>query len=459
MLISTPPTIVPGSLQNPGEAALYLRVNQHIAGEVIRVENEQVVLSIQGVQVVARMSTPEQTASLVERRFAQFIVRDMSGELLTLQLVDPGSIATPQTVIKSDSQLLPKLLTQLGIADGPGNQIIAQAAIHSGLTITPALIQELQSVLGGIPNWGMEQAQAAALLKSCGLPPTPDSINLILHTPPEISGQLQDLIQQLAQVLANSQLPVRIQEQVQNSLQILSQAVVDPSLPTGELSSRIQNAIILLGKSVENELLNTSRQIGNDNNANNLERGLMVLSRLRNELVSQGMTKLAGLIDQFNDSIRLMHLYHSSSSDGSSTNQWIRLEIPVNFPVLPQETTQEQNEKPTARVRVARDPDSDGLSVNPRYTRLVISMDINDQDVIEVDLSVVDHAAGLSISTSNTQLTTIARAELPELCEDLLQSGYDTKISQVETRSGLPDMADNVNQSQKPLFTSINLEA
>jgi hypothetical protein len=86
-------------------------------------------------------------------------------------------------------------------------------------------------------------------------------------------------------------------------------------------------------------------------------------------------------------------------------------------------------------------------------------MDINDQDVIEVDLSVVDHAAGLSISTSNTQLTTIARAELPELCEDLLQSGYDTKISQVETRSGLPDMADNVNQSQKPLLTSINLEA
>jgi hypothetical protein len=259
--------------------------------------------------------------------------------------------------------------------------------------------------------------------------------------------------------MENSRLPVRIQEQVQNSLQILSQAVVDASLPTGELAGRIQNAIILLGKSVENELLNTSRQIGSDKNANNLERGLMVLSRLRNELVSQGMTKLAGCIDQFNDSIRLMHLYHSSSSDGSSTNQWIRLEIPVNFPSLAQQSNQEQKEKPSARVRVARDPDSDELSVNPRYTRLVISMDINDQDVVEVDLSVVDHAAGLSISTSNTQLTDIARAELPELCEDLLQSGYDTKVSQVETRSGLPGTTDNDNHAQKTIFTSINLEA
>ncbi len=459
MLISTPPTISPISPQNPSEAALFLRVNQHIAGEVIKVDNEQVVLSIQGVQIVARMSTPEQTANLVNRRFAQFIVKDMSGELLTLQLIDPRSLVPSQIAVKSESQLLSKLFTQLGIVDSAENQIIAQAAIRSGLTITPALIQEMRDILGGIPNWTMEQAEAATLLKSFGLPATANSINLMIHTSPEIVGQIQDLIQQLAQVMMNSRLPVHIQEQVQNSINVLSQAFVDASLPTSELAGKIQNAVILLGKSIENELLRASQHDGVGNVANNLEQGLMVLSKLRNELVSQGLTKLAESIDQFNDSIRLVHLYHSSSSDGSATNQWIRMEIPVTFPMQAQQTAQDQNNKPCARVRVARNPDSDHLSVNPQYTRLVISMDINDQDTVEVDLSVVGHAAGLSISTSNSMLTTIARAELPELCEDLLKSGYDTKISQVETRSGLLDNTNHDNHGQNIFLTSVNLEA
>ena len=166
MLISNPPTIAPSSLQNPSESALFLRVNQHIAGEVIKVDNEQVVLSIQGVQVVARMSTPEQAATLVERRFAQFIVKDMSGELLTLQLVDPRAASTPQTESASDTRLLSKLMIQLGITDSRENQIIAQAAIRNGLTITPALLDELHAVLSSFPTWGLEQAEAATILKS-----------------------------------------------------------------------------------------------------------------------------------------------------------------------------------------------------------------------------------------------------------------------------------------------------
>ena len=113
------------------------------------------VLSIQGVQVVARMSTPEQAATLVERRFAQFIIKDMSGELLTLQLVDPRSSSTQQTSSTSDTQLLSKLMIQLGIADSGENQIIAQAAIRTGLTITPALINELQTVLSRYPAMGI----------------------------------------------------------------------------------------------------------------------------------------------------------------------------------------------------------------------------------------------------------------------------------------------------------------
>ena len=260
-------------------------------------------------------------------------------------------------------------------------------------------------------------------------------------------------------MLTNDRLPPRLKELTQNSLQILSQAIIDASLPASDLASKIQNSIILLGKSVENELWNISQHPNKPYVANSLERGLMVLNRLRNDLADQGMAKLAGAIDQFNDSIRLVHLYHASTSESSPANPWIRLEIPVNFPALIQPAIQENNDMPSAEIKIARDPDSDGLSVDPRFTRLVIRMDINDQDVVEVDLSVVDHSAGLSISTSSPLLTTIAQTELPELCEDLLRSGYDTRISQVDTKQDLLERSRQDGKSHDTFFAGVNLEA
>lgn len=459
MLISNPPTIVPNPIQNPGENALFLRVNQHIAGEVIKVENEQVILSIQGVQVVARMTTPEQSASLVERRFAQFIVKDMTGEVLTLQLAETAQPPSAALVSKPDAQLMSKLLGQLGIAEDHANQLIAHAAIRTGLTITPALVQELQSALAAIPGWEIQHAQAAALLKSLGLSITPGKINLMVNTPSDISGQLQNLIGQFSQLVGSNRLPPQLQNSMQNSLAVLQQAVVDPNQSTNVLAEKIHNAVVLLGKSVENELLDTTHLNARLPLANGLERGLMVLSRLRNELVAQGMNRLAGSIDQFNDSIRLMHLMNSSGSEGPSSNSWIRLEIPVNIPGHIQQLIPGQNEEPNVKLRIARDPDADHLKVNPHYTRLVIRMDINNDDVIEVDLSVVDRAAGLSISTSNAQLTKIARTELPKLCDDLQQSGYDTKISQVETNMKLLDDPDISSVHNTYMISAINLEA
>jgi hypothetical protein len=141
------PAVTQSSLQNQSKSTLFLKVNQHIAGEVIKVENEQVVLSIQGVQLVARMVTPEQTASLIEKRFAQFIVKDMSGDVLTLQLVDTKPSVNQLTLSTNNTRLLSKLLVQAGIEDTLSNQLIAQAAIRNGLTITANLVDDLESSL------------------------------------------------------------------------------------------------------------------------------------------------------------------------------------------------------------------------------------------------------------------------------------------------------------------------
>jgi hypothetical protein len=452
------PAVTQSSLQNQSESTLYLKVNQHIAGEVIKVDNEQVVLSIQGVQIVARMITPEQTASLIEKRFAQFLVKDTSGDVLTLQLVDTKSSVNQLTLSTNNTRLLSKLLVQAGIEDIQSNQWIAQTAIRNGLIITSNLVDELQSVLCKIPNWSMEHATAAATLKANGIIISPESINLMLNASKDISGQVLKIIHQLTQALADKRLPSPLIELAKNSLQILSHAVVDASLPADVLVTKLQNAIILLGKSVENELLKTIGEPFKNLSANNLERGLMVLSRLRNELATHGMTSLSGGIDQFNDSIRMMHLYHSSSTSESASNQWIRMDVPVTFPMTSPQLPQRPEEQPSVTIRIARNPDDDGIRIDPRYTRVVIRMDIDKEDVIEVDFSVVDHAAGIFISTSNSQLTTIARNELPTLQEDLMHLGYDTKVSQVETEAKLLNKMDGTSP-YNTILTGINLEA
>jgi hypothetical protein len=234
---------------------------------------------------------------------------------------------------------------------------------------------------------------------------------------------------------------------------------VDASLPADALATKLHNAIILLGKSVENELFETISDTARNLPSNNLERGLMVLSRLRNELTSYGMTSLSRGIDHFNDSIRMMHLYHTSTTSESASNQWIRMDIPVTFPIETPKLPQKPDDYSSASIRIARNPDDDEFSINSRYTRLVIRLDIDKADVIEVDFSVVDHDAGLTIATSNSQLTNIARSELPSLRKDLLNLGYDTKVSQVETEKNLLNKGQETSANFNLELLGINLEA
>jgi hypothetical protein len=453
------PAVTQSSLQNQSESTLFLKVNQHIAGEVIKVENEQVILSIQGVQLVARMTTPEQTASLIEKRFAQFIVKDLSEGILTLQLVDTNLSGNQLTSSRVNSHILSKLLVQAGLDDTFTHQLIAQAAIRNGLTITAQLVDDVENILDNIPNWGMEHAFAAATLKANAISISPDSINLMLNAQKDISGQVLQIIQQLTQALSDRRLPANLVDLAKTSLHILNQAIVDASLPADALATKLHNAIILLGKSVENELFETISDTGRSLPSNNLERGLMVLSRLRNELTSHGMKSLSGVIDQFNDSIRMMHLYHTSTTSESASNQWIRMDIPVTFPIETPKLSQKPEDHSSASIRIARNPDDDEFSINSRYTRLVIRLDIDKADVIEVDFSVVDHAAGLTITTSNSKLTNIARSELPSLQKDLLNLGYDTKVSQVETEKNLLNKGQETSANFNSELLGINLEA
>ena len=165
---------VPGPLpispvQRTDENNLFLRVNQKVAGEILQVANDQVVLAIQGVQIVARLSTPDQLMELQDRRFAQFVVKEINPNVVTLQIVEPDSNSKNQVlpvINQQDSQLLDGLLNQIGVKPDAASRLLAQQMIRMGLPVTADNILELQTALQAVPAWGENEAGQAVPLKN-----------------------------------------------------------------------------------------------------------------------------------------------------------------------------------------------------------------------------------------------------------------------------------------------------
>ncbi len=449
--IPGPPPVSP--VQHPDDGSLFLRVNQRVAGEVLKVGNEQVVLSIQGVQVVARLTNPEQLTALIDRRFAQFLVKDMSNQVVTLQLLDlPSAQQNTETAASTnrESLLIKGLLNQIGLPETAENQILAQAVIRQGLPVTAEILQELRTTLNTIQPWGETEANQAAVLKSHQVPVSPETLRLLANSPAEVTQTFAKLVQQLGQLVQDTSTSSNLRVQISQVLNIFSQAIIPGDQPAEVMISRLKNAVSLLGKSLEGELANLIKSDISD-----MERGLMTLTRLRTELAARGYNTLAGEIDKFNDHLRLVHLFNASGSEGRR-NEWLRLELPVQFPV--QGKTEYEDELHPARIRIARDQNAEGnVDVNPHYTRIIVEVDLTKDQSIEVDLSVVSRQLGLTITGTNSEISQAAASELDSLKENLSSLGYETRYAQVET--GIPFSSEaTTGVSNSIMQSDINLE-
>lgn len=450
LTIPGPPPV--NAVQRSDESNLFLRVNQRVAGEILSVANDQVVLSIQGVQVVARLTTPEQMAELVDRRFAQFVVKDATQNIVLLQLAETEvKPFAPETRVqtRNEPEFVSGLLKNLGLAPDETNKMIARQMIRQGMQLDPETMNEIRTALAKMPQMTEIEISHAVQLKSLGVPISPGAIELMSKSPAEITQTITNLVKQL-QGLTN--LPENLQESVTTAIRILSQAVVQGDRPPAELIQNLRNSITLLGKTVENELLKNTIQPG----GSELELGLMAISKLRSEMVVRGNTGIAGDIDRLNDYLRLVHLPNAEPNTPTANNQWLRLEIPVQYPGQTGQNLPEDTHP--ARIRVAREPDKDGSRVDPRYTRLVVQVDLSPGQTVEVDLSIVSKQIGLTVTTTSEFLRTAAENELPQLKDDLDNLGYQTKYSHIE-KGRVTSKEDSIEiPSQALLSGSIDVE-
>ncbi len=405
-----------------------LRMNQRIAAEVLQVSGDRVVLSVNGVQLVARLTSSDQAAQLLERRTAQFIVRDLSQSLITLQLVPRGT-ESEQPASPLPPRLIQVLLQQAGLPINAETVTIAKMLLASGLSVEAELVQEIYAALQHIGKWTEGDALAAALLKSAGLPVTPATVDLARLQLPSLGEMIQNLHKQLESLLGGNLSP-ELAALAKETQQLLSNILLQSDPDSGLLQQRLQLAIQTIGRSIERELADLIRQL--ESQDDRLSKGLLGLVLLRRELAKGNQhAALVAEIDRFIDGLRLLHFLNSQPDPTSTQGQWLRLNLPIAGLVYSRQAEGLPQGYPQVELRIAYLPDERPATIDANQTRFVVRVALEDGSVA-VDVSVAQRKVGVQVTASTQPLLERAEQELPSLQQGFEQLGYQIQSMRCE---------------------------
>lgn len=407
---------------------LVLRMNQRIAAEVLQVSGDRVVLSVNGVQLVARLTSSEQAAQLIERRMAQFVVRDLSQSLVTLQLVPKGA-ESDQPAATLSPRLIQSLLQQAGLPVNAETVAITKALLASGLSVEAEVVEEIYQALQHISKWHERDALAAALLKSAGLPVTPATVDLARLRLPALGEMIQNLQKELESFLSAKPSP-QLAALAKEALNTLASIFLTTDLDATVLLDRLQKAIQTIGRSIERELADLIRQFPEQDDR--LSKGLLGLVLLRREIVKANRYPgLVAEIDRFLEGLRLMQFLNSEPNPTSTQGQWLRLNLPIAGLVSDRHQEMFSQNHPQVELRIVYLPDESPPTIDARQTRFIVRVALNDGSVA-VDVSVAQRKVGLQVTASTQTLLDRAEKELPSLREGFERLGYSIHASHCE---------------------------
>ncbi len=460
----------------------FLKVNQRIAGEVLHVSNEQVVLAVNGVQIVAKMTSSEQLAMLMDRRYAFFVVKDISNNQVTLQLINnPQTNTAVQKTAISSTSLGQAILEHLGIKVDQSNLIIVQSALDQGLKVTPELLNEIKQVLEPLPKWGSRDAQLAVAIKSAGLPLTNGSLKLAQNAVKEIKTNFLAVYEQLEVEINRPGISQQAYQSLRSVQIALKDAIIQGDSSIENIERNLFGSIKNFGSSLENNigkvvlpgfeneiakfrqygirdgLTNLVQFEGKDSQNSNMSGLLFALANLRHELGPTNSGKLTSAIDNFIEGMRWMHFVNSEPDYPLPKGQWTQLDLPITFGFqnvnhLQRDTVHD------LQIRVAHENDEQTAnSINPEYTRLVIQVDLDQGELIKVDLSIVTTLIGAEITASSEEICLRASEELDEFQTGLTNLGFTLKTSKVELGGSKLEIGISEPEKISKPVTSVDL--
>ena len=424
----------------------FLKVNQRFAGEILNVSNEQVVLSVNGVQIVAKMTSMEQLAQLMERRYAYFVVKDINENQITLQLANTNQkAALPKEA--ASNPISQMLLENMGMVVDSESLLIAQTAVNQGLKVTPELLNEIKQVLTGIPNAGKKEVELAIALKSMGLPLTKGSIELAQQSVKEIRTIFLDLYRQVEIAVNRPGIPETIYQNLRAVQSDLKQAVITGGDFLEALERNIKESIQGLGKSLEKDIFVRIHPENTDNQASRINGLMYSLANLRQQIRGSNLGQLTDAIDRFSTGMRWMHFVNVEPENIMAKGQWTQIDLPFSFGYQPVNQIN-LNQIHDLHIRVAHEQEeNDANKINPDYTRLIIQVDLSKDETIKVDLSIVSKLIGAEITASNEVICFIASEEMAEFQTGLSNLGYTLKTSKIEI--GQTDMDLDIQEADR----------
>jgi hypothetical protein len=416
-------------LQAPATRELGLRPFQRVTAQVLAVTSSTATLSIEGHPVVAQLTSAEQAAALLSQNKAQFIVAKMTSEGITLKLV---SNSQPQAAVPG-AETAACLLHEHNLPVTENNLALVCAMAKQQLPLTPAVLNELLGALSGLGKWGSAEAELAAALKAAGLPVTRQSLELASRQVAQTGEALGQLIASLQ--AAGQNLPPELLKHINENLTLLDKLILNWGENPAELVKQLSKAVSVLGKSLENALLD------------NPEKSLLSLAELQQKLEQAGEKELAKLIDDFLSDLRQQQFMNLRSDSGRE--EWSQIGLALR----------NADEKlSTAHLRIARQHGSSSEKVNPLFTRLVLQVDLEPGKTVEVDLSLAGKQVQSKVIAPDPFWCEQAQNELPSLEEALQQLGFHLKDVQIAV--GEPQSLGIIpSPSGNPLLMRVDIEA
>jgi|GEM_PF-2840051 len=405
---------------------LELRQNQTLAAQVLRVSADNVVLALQGVRVVARLTEAVPAGWLTQNQTALFQVQSVSGQEIALRVLRPITPAAADESPALTAETVLRLLHQAGAAPTAGNLQLAQALLRQSLAVTTPALAALQQALGGLGPWDDAQVDLAAALRAAGLPLTPETLALAQNRPSAVLHSLPALWQALAQLITQP-LPAPLAEAASRALQTLAQMHIDWSAPPARLAEQLETATRLLLHSVEHALARQAEA----STADQPPAGLWALARLRTELVRGGVPgshPVLEAVDQVLAAVSLTQLANAGKPAAGDASRW--LVVPMALHGGPADQANPTGEA-AAHLRVAYQDAGDAPGIDLGHTRLRLQIDLPEGEAILVDLSMAGQVMGAHVIVPAGPWPEAAQAELPGLTAGLRTVGFDLRSADV----------------------------
>jgi hypothetical protein len=421
-----------------------LRTFQRVTAQILSVTGNTAVMSIEGHPVVAQLTSADQAAALLSQPTAQFIVTQLTDKALTLKFIKNEQTQAP---VFNGPELAVRLLEQNNIPVTTSSLMMARSMLKQHLPVTFRSLNELLDSLSEYGSWGEADAELAAAMKAAGLPVTAKSLKLASRQSTQTGESLFHLISILSHS-AKGNLPAEILKQINQNLQILNTVVLKGDGESSQLAEQLKAAVELLGRSLENILLEQSQ------NPNGLftEKSLVTLVRLQQMLEQFGQKEGTQAVNKFLADILQNQFMNVKPDPIPGSGVWSEIGFMI------QSAQQKADEKfSSARLRIAHEARADSDKINPEYTRLIIQVDLNPGETVEVDLSLVGKQIRTSVMAPDPSWCNEAQKESPSLVEALEGLGFTLKDMQIGVGDAQPFSGIKPPSGGVPLMT-VNIE-